>query len=54
VVSWAVPGFSEQRELGIGGSRRVVAVIRVADGQRVVIKYHRAVHSGAVQGEGSR
>jgi serine/threonine-protein kinase len=39
VVSWAIPGFSEERELGSGGSGRVVAAVRVADGQRVAIKY---------------
>jgi eukaryotic-like serine/threonine-protein kinase len=39
VVSWAVPGFSQERELGRGASGRVVAAIRAADGQRVAIKY---------------
>jgi hypothetical protein len=39
VVSWVVPGFSEERELGSGGSGRVVAAARVASGERVAIKY---------------
>jgi hypothetical protein len=39
MVSWVVPGFSEDRELGSGASGRVVAAVRVADGQRVAIKY---------------
>src|SRR5579862_7525588 len=39
VVSWVVPGFSEERELGSGASGRVVAAVRVADGERVAIKY---------------
>src|SRR5579862_10022665 len=39
MVSWVVPGFSQKRELGSGASGRVVAAVRVADGQRVAIKY---------------
>jgi len=39
VVSWVVSGFSEERELGSGASGRVVAAVRVTDGQRVAIKY---------------
>jgi len=39
VVSWVVPGFSQERELGSGASGRVVAAVRAADGQRVAIKY---------------
>ena len=39
MVSWVVPGYREERELGSGASGRVVAAVRVADGQRVAIKY---------------
>ena len=39
MVSWIVPGYREERELGSGASGRVVAAVRVADGQRVAIKY---------------
>ena len=36
---WVVPGFAEERELGTGGSGRVVAAVHVASGTRVAIKY---------------
>ena len=39
MVSWGVPGFSEERELGSGGSGRVVAAVRARTGERVAIKY---------------
>jgi hypothetical protein len=39
VVSWVVPGFSEERELGHGASGRVVAAVRAATGERVAVKY---------------
>ena len=37
--AWAVPGFTEERELGRGASSRVVAAIHIDSGQRVAIKY---------------
>jgi eukaryotic-like serine/threonine-protein kinase len=37
--SWVVPGFAEERGLGVGGSGRVVAAVHVASGTRVAIKY---------------
>ncbi len=37
--SWAVPGYTEGRELGRGASGRVVAATSEATGQRVAIKY---------------
>ena len=36
---WAVPGYTEQRELGRGASGRVVEAVNNATGQRVAIKY---------------
>jgi eukaryotic-like serine/threonine-protein kinase len=36
---WAVPGFTEERELGSGASGRVVQAVNDASGQRVAIKY---------------
>lgn len=36
---WVVPGYAEERELGRGPSGRVVAAVREANGQRVVIRY---------------
>jgi serine/threonine protein kinase len=39
MVTWVVPGFSEERELGRGASGRVVAAVRDATGDRVAIKY---------------
>src|SRR5579862_6487522 len=38
-VPWVVPGFAEERELGRGGSGRVVAGVHLASGTRVAIKY---------------
>ena len=37
--AWAVPGYTEERELGRGASARVVAATRDDDGQQVAIKY---------------
>ena len=37
--AWAVPGYTEERELGHGGSARVVAATRDDTGQQVAIKY---------------
>jgi serine/threonine protein kinase len=37
--AWAVPGYTEERELGHGASARVVAATRNDTGQRVAIKY---------------
>jgi serine/threonine protein kinase len=37
--SWAVPGYTEERELGRGASGKVVAAVNDATGQRVAIKY---------------
>ncbi len=37
--TWSVPGFSEIRELGAGGSGRVVLAVETATGRRVAIKY---------------
>jgi eukaryotic-like serine/threonine-protein kinase len=37
--SWAVPGYTEERELGHGASARVVAATRNDTGQPVAIKY---------------
>src|SRR5512142_1062887 len=37
--AWAVPGYTEQRELGRGASSRVVAAIHNGSGQQVAIKY---------------
>jgi hypothetical protein len=36
---WAVPGYTEERELGRGASGRVVEAVNNATGQRVAIKY---------------
>ena len=36
---WAVPGYTEERELGHGASARVVAATRDDTGQQVAIKY---------------
>jgi hypothetical protein len=49
VVSWGVPGFSEERELGSGGSGRVVAAVRAGTGERVAIKYLSSRLSGDPQ-----
>jgi serine/threonine-protein kinase len=38
---WKVPGYAEERELGRGGSGRVVAAVDEATGRRVAIKYLR-------------
>jgi serine/threonine protein kinase len=37
--AWAVPGYTEERELGHGASARVVAATRDDTGQQVAIKY---------------
>ena len=37
--AWAVPGYTEERELGRGASSRVVAAIHIGSGQQVAIKY---------------
>jgi eukaryotic-like serine/threonine-protein kinase len=37
--AWAVPGYTEERELGHGASARVVAATRDDNGQQVAIKY---------------
>jgi large repetitive protein len=37
--AWAVPGYTEELELGRGASGRVVAATSQASGQRVAIKY---------------
>ncbi|MCX5172316.1 serine/threonine protein kinase [Streptomyces antibioticus] len=37
--TWSVPGFREIRELGAGGSGRVVLAVETATGTRVAIKY---------------
>jgi eukaryotic-like serine/threonine-protein kinase len=37
--SWAVPGYSEVRELGSGATGRVVEAVHAASGQHVAIKY---------------
>ena len=37
--AWAVPGYTEERELGRGASARVVAATRNDTGQQVAIKY---------------
>jgi len=37
--AWAVPGYTEERELGRGASGRVVSAIHDASGQGVAIKY---------------
>jgi eukaryotic-like serine/threonine-protein kinase len=37
--AWAVPGYTEERELGRGASARVVAATRDDTGQQVAIKY---------------
>ena len=36
---WALPGYTEERELGRGDSGRVVAAVEKATGRRVAIKY---------------
>jgi len=36
---WAVPGYTEERELGRGASGKVVEAVNDATGQRVAIKY---------------
>ena len=36
---WAVPGFTEERQLGTGASGRVVAAVHQASGTRVAVKY---------------
>ena len=37
--AWAVPGYTEERELGRGDSGRVVAAVEQGTGRRVAIKY---------------
>ena len=37
--AWAVPGYTEERELGHGASARVVAATRNDTGKPVAIKY---------------
>jgi serine/threonine-protein kinase len=37
--AWAVPGYTEERELGRGASSRVVAAVHIDSGQQVAIKY---------------
>ncbi|MFJ9968330.1 protein kinase domain-containing protein [Streptomyces avermitilis] len=37
--TWCVPGFTEIRELGAGGSGRVVMAVETVTGARVAIKY---------------
>ncbi len=37
--AWALPGYTEERELGRGDSGRVVAAVEQATGRRVAIKY---------------
>jgi serine/threonine-protein kinase len=37
--AWAVPGYTEERELGHGASARVVAATNNVSGQQVAIKY---------------
>jgi serine/threonine protein kinase len=39
MVSWSVPGYVEERQLGKGATGRVVAAVHAATGQRVAIKY---------------
>ena len=39
MTAWAVPGYTEERELGRGASSRVVEAIHIGSGQRVAIKY---------------
>jgi eukaryotic-like serine/threonine-protein kinase len=36
---WTVPGYTDERELGRGGSGRVVAAVEQETGRRVAIKY---------------
>jgi serine/threonine-protein kinase len=36
---WAVPGYTEERQVGRGASGRVVAGVNNQTGQRVAIKY---------------
>src|SRR5215475_1513942 len=36
---WQVPGFTEEAELGWGGSGRVVVAVEQASGRRVAVKY---------------
>src|SRR5713226_6765378 len=36
---WRVPGYTEETELGRGGSGRVVAAVEMTSGDRVAIKY---------------
>jgi serine/threonine-protein kinase len=36
---WTVPGFAEERQIGSGGSGRVVAAVHLASSTRVAIKY---------------
>jgi eukaryotic-like serine/threonine-protein kinase len=38
-ADWAVPGYTEERELGRGASGKVVEAVNDATGQRVAIKY---------------
>jgi serine/threonine-protein kinase len=38
-MSWVVPGYTEEKQLGRGASGRVVAAVHNASGQRVAIKY---------------
>ena len=38
-AEWAVPGYTEERQLGHGVSGRVVAAVSDATGERVAIKY---------------
>src|SRR6266702_4249316 len=37
--AWAVPGYTEERELGRGASSRVVAAIHIGSGQQVAINF---------------
>ncbi|MEJ8645629.1 hypothetical protein WKI68_39335 [Streptomyces sp. MS1.HAVA.3] len=37
--TWAVPGYTEVRELGAGGSGRVVLAVHDGTGTAVAVKY---------------
>jgi eukaryotic-like serine/threonine-protein kinase len=37
--AWAVPGYTDEREIGRGASSRVVAAIHIESGRPVAIKY---------------